>query len=103
LYRGVKTCSCDLGLTQEEELQEKLYASAVELEDGRMAVKVVNGADKEREVSLEGVCVAAGTKASIITLSGNLDDKHVEPKTQEVTLTHNVVSIQPNSFTVICF
>jgi alpha-L-arabinofuranosidase len=102
LYRGVKTCSCDLGLTQEE-LQENLYASAVELEDGRMAVKVVNGADKEREVSLEGVCVAAGTKASIITLSGNLDDKHVEPKTQEVTLTHNVVSIQPNSFTVICF
>ncbi len=107
-YRGVKTLTADTGMNADKELEEKIYASAVETADGKIILKLVNGSEVDREVNIlgEGMSFASSVEQTLLT--GDKDDRNtiddrdrVQPKKASIVLGNNKVFLPKNSFMVL--
>lgn len=105
-YRGVKTLNAGLDIPKEEEPKEKVFASAVTMEDGSIVIKLVNGSDEDREIEFCSELFDNSKTAKVIELTGDKNDTNsigdlrVVPKTKESVSLDKYV-LKKNSFAVV--
>jgi len=104
-YRGVKTLNADFGLQAEEELKEKLYASAVELADGSIVIKLVNGSDEDKTFAVDNSIAGKNAKYELLTGDEDAYNNMREPEKVAVKTGNMVVeknmTLPKNSFMVL--
>lgn len=105
-YRGVKTLNAGLDIPKEEEPKEKVFASAVTMEDGSIVIKLVNGSDEDREIEFCSELFDNSKTAKVIELTGDKNDTNsmgdlrVVPQTKEDVSLDKYV-LKKNSFAVV--
>lgn len=110
IYRGVRTLQVETGFEPEQEKKEALYAGAVQDEEGRIILKIVNAGDEEREITLEGegINIADGAEYTITYFCGDKDAQNtidhmdnVSLETEEGCLEGRKIRVKGNSFSVV--
>lgn len=111
-YRGSRTLQAALDLDGMAETEAKLFASAVEDENGSLIVKLVNGSEKDYTVVLEGAWAqqSAGKQITVLSVGGEADQTNTITNPDAVcireekrTLSDAVLVVPKNSFQVLIF
>lgn len=107
-YRGVRTLTADLGMDVETELKEKIYASAVEDESGKIILKLVNGSDEDKVLNMIGEGITFAKDADVVIMTGEKDDQNtieerykVQPVKKHITMKNGTIEVPKNSFMVL--
>ena len=109
-YRGSRTLQAELDCGSMEEIEAKLFVSAVEDEAGKLIIKLVNGSENDYAVSLEGEWVQriVGKPVTVLLLAGSAEDVNtitnpdtVRIKESMITLPDEQLTIPKNSFQVL--
>ncbi|MCM1184526.1 MAG: carbohydrate binding domain-containing protein [Roseburia sp.] len=109
-YRGSRTLHITLDLDGMAETDARLFASAVEDEDGSLILKLVNGSENDYAISLEGELLRriVGKPIILLSLTGSAEAQntieapdaiHIEES--RITLSEAALTIPKNSFQVL--
>lgn len=109
-YRGSRTLQAELDYDGESETKEKLFASAVTDEAGNIIIKLVNGSEHDRLITLEGEGLDKLNGKQVISLSIEGDAEGVNTiecpdniiiRQKRIELLEGRLEAKKNSFQVL--